>query len=335
MMRKKTIIIAEAGVNHNGKLNNAIKLIDVAAKSGADYIKFQHTNPNIISINAKKADYQIKNTKTEESQRKMIKKLHLNWQKAYPVLLKHCKKKKIKFLTSVFCKEDYLQIKKYNFEFIKIPSGEIVNTPLLEEISKSNKKIILSTGMATVKEISEALKILAKRCDIKKKVTLLHCVTAYPTPYKDANLLSITFLQKKFKLDVGLSDHSLGIEVPISSIPLGVRIIEKHFTLNKKLPGPDHLASLEPKELKKMQESIRNIELAMGKKLKKPNKSELKTKKLVRQSIHAIKDIKKGEKFTTSNIALMRPADGLKPKFFYKIIGKKSKKKYKFQDAIK
>ena len=189
--------------------------------------------------------------------------------------------------------------------------------------------------MATVKEIREALKILAKRCDIKKNVTLLHCVTAYPTPYKDANLLSISFLQKKFKLNVGLSDHSLGIEVPISSIPLGVKIIEKHFTLSKKLPGPDHLASLEPKELKKMQESIRNIELAMGKKIKKPNKIELKTKKLVRQSIHAIKDIKKGEKFTISNIALMRPADGLKPKFLNKIIGTKSKKNYKFQDAIK
>ena len=332
---KKTILIAEAGVNHNGKIKSAIKLIDKAASSGADYVKFQHTNPNLISKSAKKADYQIKNTKSDESQRDMIKKLHLNWKKAYPILLKRCKKKKIKFLTSVFSKKDYLWIKKYNLDYIKIPSGEIINTPLLEEISKSNKQIILSTGMANVQEITEALKVLSKKCDVKKKVTLMHCVTAYPTPYKDVNLLSIPYLRKKFKLNIGLSDHSLGIEVPISSISLGAKIIEKHFTLSKKLPGPDHSASLEPEEFKKMANCIRNVELSMGIKRKLPSKIELKTKKLVRQSIHATKDIKKGEKFSHLNIALMRPANGLKPKFYKKIIGTKSKKNYKFQDAIK
>ena len=331
---KKVIIIAEAGVNHNGKIQNAVKLIDSAAKCGADYIKFQHTNPNLISHNAEKAPYQIKNTNNKENQKKMIQKFHLDWKKAYPILLRRCKEKKIKFLTSAFSIQDYLQIKKLNLDFIKIPSGEIVNIPLLEEIAKTNKRIILSTGMADIKEISKALKILCKKFS-KKRITLLHCISDYPTEYSDINLKTLNLFKKKFKIEVGLSDHSLGLEIPIASIPLGVKIVEKHFTLSKKMSGPDHAVSLEPSELKKMIEYIRNVELALGVEKKIITVKEKITKKLVRQSVHAKKNINEGEKFTIENIILMRPATGEKPEMFKKILKKKDIKNFVAHDCIK
>jgi N,N'-diacetyllegionaminate synthase len=265
----------------------------------------------------------------------MIEKLHIDWKKAYPILLQRCKKKKIKFLTSTFSKKDYEKVKPYNLDYIKIPSGEIVNTPLLEAVSKSKKTILLSTGMSTVKDISKALNILNKKCNVKKRVILLHCVSNYPTQFKNVNLMSIPFLKKKFFLNVGLSDHSLGIEVSIAAVALGARVIEKHFTLNKKSFGPDHSSSLEPHELKNMIASIRNIELAIGKEEKIPNREEIETKKLVRQSVHAIKNIEKGEEFTKLNISLMRPNNGLNPDQLQKLIGKKSKKKFYSNDPIK
>ena len=331
---KKVIIIAEAGVNHNGKIDLAIKLIDEAAKSGADFVKFQHTNPNLISPFAKKAKYQIDNTQNSQSQKSMISKLHLDWRKAYKILIKRCKLKKIKFLTSVFSSTDYLIVDKLKLDLIKIPSGEIVNTQLLETISKSNKKILLSTGMANIEEIKNALKILTRQHPLNR-ITLLHCVSEYPTNFKDVNLQSINYLRNKFKVDVGLSDHSLGIEVPIAAIAFGAKVIEKHFTLSKKMSGPDHKASLEPDEFSSMVSKIRNIEKAIGRFEKKPNKKEIITSHLVRQSIHANIDIDKGEKFNALNICLMRPNDGLHSSNLKSIIGKKAKKNFKKYDPIK
>ena len=333
-MKNKTIIIAEAGVNHNGNINLAIKLIDAAAKSGADFVKFQHTNPDLISPFAKKAKYQINNTKNKQSQKSMISKLHLDWGKAYKVLINRCKQKKIKFLTSAFSSMDYMHVNQLKLDLIKIPSGEIVNTQLLESVSKSNKKILLSTGMANIEEIKNALKILTKHYPLKR-ITLLHCVSEYPTNFKDVNLQSINFLRKKFKVKVGLSDHSLGIEVPIAAIAFGATVVEKHFTLSKKMNGPDHKASLEPDEFNSMVSKIRNIEQAIGRFEKKPNKNEIITSHLVRQSIHANADISKGEKFGQLNICLMRPNDGLHASSLKSIIGKKAKKNYRKYDPIK
>jgi N,N'-diacetyllegionaminate synthase len=333
-MPKKTIIIAEAGVNHNGKIKYAIKLIDLAARSGADFIKFQHTNPDLICPTAKKAKYQIKNTKNKEGQKAMIEKLHLNWNKVYKILLKRCRIKKIKFLTTAFSLNDYREIEKLRLNFTKIASGEIVNTQLLEFISKSNNKILLSTGMATIKEIKYALKILTKKYS-SKRITLLHCVSEYPTEYKDVNLKAMIFLKEKFKVNVGLSDHSLGIEVPLAAVALGAQVIEKHITLSKKMKGPDHKASLEPAEFSSMVSKIRNIEKAMGRFEKKPNKKELITSYLVRQSIHAKTDIAKGERFNSKNICLMRPYDGMPAYNLKKLFNKISKKKFHKYDPIK
>jgi N,N'-diacetyllegionaminate synthase len=330
----KTIIIAEAGVNHNGDINKALQLINKAAETGADYIKFQHTNPDLISKYAKKAKYQINNTKNNESQKSMVDRFHLDWFKAYPILIAQCKKKKIRLITSAFSANDLSKIEKYNFDFIKIPSGEIINYPLLEVARNSNKKIILSSGLATIKEIKLALDYLLKKKS-KKEIFLLHCVTAYPVPYEYVNLRSLIFLSKKFSVNIGLSDHSLGIEVPIASIAMGAKIIEKHLTLSKKLNGPDHSSSLEPKEFKNMVHSIRNIEKAIGKENKIPSRIELINRSLVRQSVHAIKKINKGEVFSKSNIKLMRPADGIEPFYFYDLIGKKSPKKYLTSQPIK
>ena len=333
-MKNKSIIIAEAGVNHNGNLDLAIGLIDEAAKCGADFVKFQHTNPDLISPYAKKAKYQIKNTRNNQSQKSMILKLHLDWEKTYKILMKRCRLKKIKFLTSAFSSKDHSIVNKLKLDLIKIPSGEIVNTQLLETISKSNKKILLSTGMANVKEIKNALKILTKKYPLKR-ITLLHCVSDYPTNFSDVNLQSINFLRKKFKVDVGLSDHSLGIEVPIAAIALGAKVIEKHFTLSKKMDGPDHKASLEPNEFMSMVSKIRNIEQAIGRYEKKPSKKELITSNLVRQSIHASQEINKGDKFNLLNISLMRPNNGLHPSNLKSIIGKKAKKNFHKYEPIK
>ncbi len=334
MMKKKTIIIAEAGVNHNGNVNIALKLIDKASLVGADYIKFQHTNPNLISPFAKKAKYQLNNTKNKNSQKKMIEKLHLNWSKYYGKIIKRCRQKKIKFLTSAFSVKDYLEVKNLNMDYIKIPSGEIINEPLLRKISFSKKKIILSTGMSSNNEILRAITILNKKI-LKKKITLMHCVSDYPTKNEDINLNTILHLQDQFKTEVGFSDHSLGIDAPAIAVALGAKIIEKHFTLSKKMSGPDHRASLDPKEFSMMVKKIRKIEKILGKKKKIITENEKKTKLLVRQSLHAIDKIKKGEKFTYKNIALMRPTGGAPPSKFEDFIGKKAKKKYFKYEQIK
>ena len=327
-MFKKKIIISEAGVNHNGSIKNALRLVDKAAEAGANIVKFQITNLENLSKTAKKANYQKKNSNDKENQYEMVKKFHLNWRRAHPLLIKRCKIKKIEFLTSVFDIKGVDELINLGIQKIKIPSGEIVNIPLLKYVGSFNKKIILSTGVSTIKEISFALKTLVKSGTYKKNITLLHCNSAYPTPYKDVNLRVIKSLTKKYNINVGLSDHTLGIEIPIAAAALGVKIIEKHFTLNKNLKGPDHKISLDPKELKRMIISIRNVEEGLGKSKKKPTNSELKNINLIRQSITAIKPIKKGDIFSEKNIGLKRPNYGLPPIFLERLYKKKSKKNY-------
>ncbi len=332
----KVKFIAEAGINHNGSLKRALKLIDIAAEAGADYVKFQVANSNIISRYAPKAKYQIKSSKNlKETQHDMIKKIELNWDKINLQLKKHCKKKGIKFLTSAFTLEDVLKVKKLNTEIFKIASGEITNFPLLKLIGKINKKTILSTGMSSFREIDNAVKVLRKSGLKNKNLIIMQCTTAYPTPIEELNLNSILEFKKRYKVEAGLSDHSLGTLAPIAAIGLGARYIEKHFTISKKLNGPDHKASLSPFELKKLIKDIRDIEKSLGSNKKPITKSEIINKKIVRRSVHANKNIKIGEKFTFENTALKRPSTGLPSNKWEKLIGKKSKKNYLKDQPIK
>ena len=330
---KKTIIIAEAGVNHNGSLKLAKKLVDIASKSGSDYIKFQTFKSNLVfSRFTPKAEYQKKNTSNKVTALQMAKKLELN-ESEHVYLSKYCKKKKIGYLTTfhdIISLKDY---RKFKIDYIKIGSGDINNLPYLDEISKINKKVILSTGLSNLKEVKTAISILIRRKLTKKDIIVLHCNSAYPTPLEDANLNVMKTL-KKLGVRVGYSDHTKGIEASIAAASMGAEVIEKHFTINKKLNGPDHKASLSPNELISLVKYIRNIDLAKGSFIKKTTKSELKNKIVVRKSLVAIKKIRKGEIFSKKNIFAKRPATGLSPMNYYKIIGKKSKKNYDIDDLI-
>ncbi len=335
-MKNKIIFIAEAGVNHNGSLKKALRLVDIAADCGADYIKFQVVNADLITKSAKKANYQKNNTKDkDESQYEMIKKLELNWDIAHKKIIKRCKKKKIKFLTSAFSVEDLNVVKKLNVEMFKIPSGEITNLPLLEHVSKFKKKVLLSTGMATLKEISDAIQTLYKSGLSKKNLILMQCNSAYPSPLKDLNLKVLENFKKKYDVQIGFSDHSEGILAPIVAAGLGAKYIEKHFTISKKLRGPDHICSLSPKEMKQLVNDLRQTEVILGNSSKKITHSESKNRKLVRKSIYAKKDIQKGEIFSEKNIALKRPGYGLHPNKFKKLLGKKSTQIYRVDQPIK
>lgn len=327
----KTIIIAEAGVNHNGSLKLAKKLIDAAKNVKADYIKFQSFNhEKLTTKNAPKADYQMKTSKIKESQYTMLKKLELSKSNQIK-LIEYCKKKKIKFLSTAFDTENLKFLINQGIDYIKIPSGEITNLPFLRFIKKKNKKVLLSTGASNTAEITEALKILK----IKKKVTIMHCNSAYPTPLNDINLNSLKFLQEKFNCNIGLSDHSLSIVAPSGAVAIGATVIEKHFTLSRKLQGPDHKSSLLPNEMSTMIKNIREMEKALGKKEKKITKSEKKNRKIIRKSIVASIDIKKGEKFSLKNLAFKRPGYGISPMKLKKVQGKKSKKNYKADELIR
>lgn len=331
---KKTLIIAEAGINHNGKINLAKKMIVEAAKSGADYIKFQlFSADNISTKNSLKANYAKKNYNNKISNYQMLKKFEFNL-KEFDTLKKYCKKNNINFLLSPFSIEDVKKINKLNLKIIKIPSGEINNLPFLEFIGKLNKKIILSTGMSTLSEISNALKILIKFGTKRKNISLLQCNTEYPTPFEDANLLVIKDLKKRFNTEVGYSDHTIGIEASIAAVALGSKIIEKHVTLNKKFVGPDHKASIDFKELTKMISAIRNVEKSLGDGSKKVSQSEKKNLIPIRKSIVAIQNIKRKEIFSTKNVSTKRPAKGISPIYWHKVIGKKAKKNYKKDDFI-
>lgn len=328
-----TFIIAEAGVNHNGDINIAKKMIDVASECKVDAIKFQTFKAEkLVSKKACKTDYQIKNTNSkEETQFEMIKSLELDID-THRELIEYCNKKNIMFLSSPFDLDSIDLLNDLGINIFKIPSGEITNLPYLEKISKLNKEIILSTGMSNLDEIDEALKIL--KGNGNNNITILHCNTEYPTPMEDVNLSAMNTIKETFNIDVGYSDHTLGIEVPIAAVAIGAKVIEKHFTLDKSMEGPDHKASLEPNELKEMVKSIRNIEKAIGNGIKAPSPSEKKNISIVRKSIVANKEIKKGDILTEENIAVKRPAGGISPMKWYDILGTVATKDYKEDDLI-
>ncbi len=336
-MFKKTLVIAEAGVNHNGKLSNAYKLIDIASKSGADIVKFQTFSANnLVTKQAPKAKYQIKNTNNKESQFQMLQKLELK-KKYHPKLIIYSKKKKIKFLSTAFSIEDMkFLINKCNLDIIKIPSGEITNYPYLKFLAKFNKIILMSTGMANIKEIKFAYKTLIKNGTKKQNIYILHCITEYPANNSKLNLRAIEYLREKLNTNqVGYSDHSTSLLAPSIAVSLGAKVIEKHFTLNKKMNGPDHKASLNPKELKLMISKIRETETMLGVKKKIVTIQEKENAKIARKSIVAKKNIKKGQKFTYKNLTIKRPGTGLNPILLTKFIGRKSKKNFKINELVK
>ena len=331
---KKVFIIAEAGVNHNGSIELAKKLIDVAAEAKADAVKFQTFKTELcVSKNAKKASYQEQTTGKDESQFEMIKKLELNAD-AHEELIKYCKFKNIMFLSTPFDSDSIELLDGFGLEIFKIPSGEITNLPYLRQIGRLNKKIILSTGMANLGEVEAAINALTQSGTDRKNIALLHANTQYPTPMRDVNLKAMLTMKEAFKLDVGYSDHTLGIEVPIAAAALGASIIEKHFTLDKNMQGPDHRASLEPSELKAMVEAIRNIELALGNGVKKASPSESENINVARKSIVAKTGIKKGEIFSEKNLCAKRPGNGISPMRWDETIGKTAQKDYKQDELI-
>jgi N,N'-diacetyllegionaminate synthase len=332
MILKKIIIIAEAGVNHNGNINYAKKLVLMAKKAGADYVKFQtFKTDDLVKKNAPLAKYQ-KNKKLK-SQYELLKKLELS-ESQHKVIINFCKKNKIKFLSTPFDIESCKLLKKLGLKIIKISSGEINNLPLLIEISNFAKKVILSTGMSNLSEIKNAIKILTRKHLKNKDITVLHCTTSYPARYEDVNILAINYLKKKLKNSIGYSDHTLGNEAAIAAVTLGVSVIEKHITINKSLTGPDHRASMELHELISFVKSVRNTEIILTGNNKKPTNLEKINKLFIRKSIVAKKSIKRGEKFTTENITTKRPEGGISPLYWEKVIGKTAIKNFNYDDFI-
>lgn len=332
-MENKVLIIAEAGVNHNGDIEIAKRLIEEASKAGADIVKFQtyHTE-KLVCKNAQKAAYQMERTDETETQYDMLKKLELSIEMHY-TLIEHCRKCNIRFLSTPFDEDSVNMLEKIGMDMYKIPSGEITNFPYLKKIGSLQKDIILSTGMSTINEVRAAVDIL-KRSGTKK-ISILHCNTQYPTPMKDVNLHAILTLKDELGLPVGYSDHTKGIEVPIAAVALGATIIEKHFTLDKDMEGPDHKASADPVEFKNMVAAIRNIEQALGNGVKEPTESEKANINIVRKSIVAKRKILKGELFTKENITVKRPGNGLSPMKWNEIIGMQATKDFEEDELIK
>ncbi len=323
-MIKNVIIIAEAGVNHNGDLSKAIELIKVAADAGADYVKFQTFKTELnISKSAKKADYQEKNTGNSESQYEMVKKLELSFDD-FLIIQKKCIELNIGFMSTGFDIPSVDFLDSLSPEYYKIPSGEITNKPYLEYIGKIAKKVILSTGMADIQEIKNAINILLKEGISNENLTVLHCNTEYPTPFKDVNLLAMLHIKNELGVEIGYSDHTLGIEVSIAAVALGAKVIEKHFTLDRNLLGPDHLASLEPEELKAMVSGIRNIELSIsGNGIKEASESEIPNKLIARKSIHINRKLNKDHILVLDDLIMRRPGDGISPMEIDCVLGKK------------
>lgn len=319
----KTLIIAEAGVNHNGDMALAKKLIDVASEAGADIVKFQTFKAEkLVSKSAKKADYQKTNLPdSDDNQFLMLKKLELDLP-SHELLMKHCKTRNIQFLSTPFDIESVHLLDSLGIGIFKIPSGEITNKPLLESIAAYNKQVILSTGMANLGEIEAALTVLTRAGTDQENITVLHCNTEYPTPFEDVNLKAMNTIAQAFGVQVGYSDHTLGIEVPIAAVARGAQVIEKHFTLDRNLEGPDHRASLEPQELKAMVNAIRNIDKALGSAVKAPSPSEQKNKEIARKSIHVAKPLPEGHVLTAQDLVMKRPAKGISPMEITQVIGK-------------
>ncbi len=325
-------IIAEVGVNHNGDLNLAKKLVDAAKGAGANCVKFQtFVAQKIVAKYAAKAEYQKKQTTSNESQRDMLQKLELSFDD-FIELNDYCKQKGIIFMSTAFDFESVEFLDSLEMSTWKIPSGEITNLPYLIKIAKLGKPIILSTGMSTMEDIFNAIEVLKENG--AQDITVLHCTTEYPTPFNDVNLRAMLTIRDRFSVKIGYSDHTNGIEVPIAAVALGATVIEKHFTLDKNMDGPDHKASLEPYELKAMVESIRNIELALGDGIKKPAASEIKNIAIARKSIVAKRPIKAGELFTEDNLTVKRPGNGITPMKWFDVIGQAAKKDFVEDELI-
>ena len=333
-MLSKVFIIAEAGVNHNGSTELAKKLIDVAVHSGADAIKFQTFKAeNLVSKKAQKAEYQKQTTDSKESQFEMIKKLELDVD-THQALMAYCAEKNILFLSTPFDHDSINLLNKLGLDIFKIPSGEITNLPYLKQIGALNKQVILSTGMANLGEIEAALAVLVSAGTQRKRITVLHANTMYPTPMEDVNLKAMQTIGQAFDIAYGYSDHTLGIEVDIAAVAMGASVIEKHFTLDKTMEGPDHKASLEPDELKAMVKAIRNIELALGSRVKQVSNSERPNMAVARKSLIAKIDIKQGEQFTENNLTIKRPGTGISPMRWDEVIGQTAQKNYLADDLI-
>jgi len=336
MKAKHVMIIAEAGVNHNGSMQNAFRLIDAAAAAGVDYIKFQTFKADkLVSASAKKADYQIQNTKNSaETQLQMLQKLELS-QEQYAQLIAYCQKKNIQFFSTAFDLDSLEYLHEVGLKMVKIPSGEITNLPYLRKAARLFRQVILSTGMTTISEIKDAVSVFTEAGVPKENITILHCNTEYPTPMYDVNLKAMLHIQEVFGTEIGYSDHTLGIEVPIAAVALGASIIEKHFTLDKTMTGPDHRASLEPDELQAMVNAIRNIEKALsGSGAKEVSPSEQKNIAIARKSIVATKEIHKGNIFTEENIGVKRPGTGISPMKWDEVIGKVSQQDFSEDELI-
>ena len=333
-MTLRVYIIAEAGVNHNGSIDLALRMIDTAKKAGANAVKFQSFKAeNLASRFAPRAKYQIQNTGSKDNQLKMLKELEIDL-KAHEKLMTHCRERKIEFLSSPFDLGSIDLLESLGVKTFKIPSGEITNLPYLRKIGALKKKVILSSGMSEIQEIDEALKVLTTQGTALNDISVLHCNTEYPTPYSDVNLKAMQTIKNEFSVKVGYSDHTQGIEVAIAAVALGAHIIEKHFTLDKNMLGPDHNASLDPHELKEMVKAIRNIEEALGSGEKRPSPSERKNIEVARKSIVARSSILKGEVFSSKNLAVKRPGTGVSPMKWDLVLGQKAIRDFDLDEEI-
>ena len=330
----KTLIIAEAGVNHNGDLALARQLIDVAAEARADRVKFQTFSADrLVTTSARKADYQTRTTDAGESQHAMIRRLELT-RDMHEVLIAHCRSRGIQFFSTGFDPESIDLLVELGLDCFKIPSGEITNLPYLRHVGRYGRQVILSTGMATLGEIESALEVLEQAGTSRERITVLHCNTEFPTPMADVNLRAMLAIRDAFGVAVGYSDHTTGIEVAIAAVALGATVIEKHFTLDRNLPGPDHKASLEPNEFKAMVTAIRNIEQALGDGIKRPSASEAKNKPIARKSLVAASAIRAGDVFSETNVTVKRPGTGLSPMRWDEVLGRKAPRDFAPDELI-
>ncbi|AWI79962.1 N-acetylneuraminate synthase [Parazoarcus communis] len=330
----KTLIIAEAGVNHNGDLNMARALVDAAAEAGADLVKFQTFSADrLVTTSARKADYQIKATEADESQYEMIRRLELS-PAMHADLIGHCQQRGIEFFSTAFDLDSLDYLNSLGMPRIKVPSGEITNLPYLRKVGAFGKHVILSTGMSTLGEIEAAVDVLERAGTSRDRITVLHCNTEYPVPMAEVNLRAMISIREAFGVEVGFSDHTEGIEVAVAAVALGACVIEKHFTLDRSLPGPDHRASIEPQELAHLIRSIRNIELAMGDGVKRPGLRESQNIPVVRKSLVAVKQIHAGELFSAENVGVKRPGTGLNPMRWDEVIGRRSARDFSVNELI-
>jgi N,N'-diacetyllegionaminate synthase len=333
-MPGNVLIIAEAGVNHNGDMATARQLVNIAAAAGADVVKFQTFKAEkLVSISAEKADYQLQTTDKDESQYSMLHRLELS-RKMHEELIAHCESQGIFFNSTAFDNESTDMLVDLGVDLLKVPSGEITNLPFLRHIGRQRKPIILSSGMATLDEIEAALRVLEQAGTTRDKITVLHCNTAYPTPMADVNLSAMCTIRDTLNVAVGYSDHTLGIEVPIAAVAMGATVIEKHFTIDRNLPGPDHKASLEPDELKAMVHAIRNIELALGDGSKQPSPSETENMAVARKSLVASTHIRMGDVFSEQNLAVKRPGTGISPMRWDELLGQVATRDYNSDELI-